>query len=244
MLLVDAGNTNIAFAQIKNGTLKKPSLLPTGNATKKIISKELKPYLKDKILLVSVVPRITEIFKKIHSDIFVVGEDFFVPINCHYRKKQIGQDRLVVAYAALCLYPETRIVIDFGTAITFDFVSKKEGYLGGIILPGLGSTLRVLSSCALLPRSIKFSSEKKLSLNESFIPRNTQESIEIGIKMGFSHMLNSLVKGYKKKLKIPPSSKVIITGGDAKSISTFLKFPYALQENLVIKGLFLLSRNI
>ena len=63
-------------------------------------------------------------------------------------------DRLMGAYAAVRLFSQVRLILDFGTAITLDFVSTKKVYQGGIILPGIGSTQRVLSKCSLLPKKI------------------------------------------------------------------------------------------
>jgi type III pantothenate kinase len=143
---------------------------------------------------------------------------------------------LVGAYAAKTLYPESRIIIDFGTAITFDFLSKRGDYQGGFILPGIGSTLRVLSSCALLPDKIILRKSKTL------IPKDTRESINRGIAEGFSVMLNALVKKYKRILKLSAKDKVVITGGDAKFILPKIEFSYQYEPFLVIKGMVILAK--
>ena len=69
-----------------------------------------------------------------------MGNNLSVPIKNLYDKKNIGMDRLLGAWSATRLYPQTRLILDFGTAITLDFVSPKKVYQGGIILPGIGST--------------------------------------------------------------------------------------------------------
>jgi type III pantothenate kinase len=157
-------------------------------------------------------------------------------MKCFYDKRAVGMDRLVGAYAARILFPHTRLILDFGTAITLDFLSRQGAYRGGIILPGIGSTLGVYARCALLPRYIRFKKTKK------HIPANTRESITKGLQEGFSLMINSLVAKYKGILHIPKASPVIITGGDAALIMPHFDFAYYYEELLVIKGLLALAR--
>ncbi|MEM7817008.1 MAG: type III pantothenate kinase [Candidatus Aenigmatarchaeota archaeon] len=236
MILVDIGNTNIHFAWEENNKIKRSYKLPTALANFRTINSILSKTPKEKILICSVVPKINEIFKKTKRDIYIVGEDIKVPIRTFYNKRQVGVDRLVASFCALKIYPQARIVIDFGTAITFDFLSKKGDYLGGFILPGIGSTFKVFSNCALLPNKIKFKKTK------SFIPKNTRDSINKGIEEGFSLMINSLVKKYKKKLNF--YKKVVITGGDARTIIPKFNFSYIYEPFLIIKGLIFLSKDI
>jgi len=176
------------------------------------------------------VPRVTALFAKIPG-VKIVGKDVKVPIECLYDKKSVGQDRLVAAYAAKKFYPGTRIVVDFGTAITLDFVSIRGEYEGGIILPGIGSTLRVFANCAMLPNSVHFKSSRLR------VPRHTQESINLGMQLGFSSMINSLVLQYKDTLKIPRNTKVVLTGGDGGFLCNHFDFPHIIDKNLIFKGL-------
>ena len=145
-------------------------------------------------------------------------------------------DRLIGAFAARNIYPNARLVIDFGTATTLDFLSKAGNYLGGLILPGIGSTLGVLSSCAMLPKNIKLTASKKV------IPTDTIASITKGITEGFSLMTNSLVKKYRKTLKFKPKETIVLTGGHAAIIKPFLDFPCQNEPLLVLKGLAMLGQ--
>jgi type III pantothenate kinase len=241
MILVDVGNTSLNYAIVNKEKIIKVSQLKTRSINKEKIKRFLNKYPKKNLLICSVVPQITKLFKKFKSKnrkIIVVGEDLKVPIKCLYNPKKIGMDRLVGALAAKKIYPFSRIIIDCGTAITFDFLSKKGDYLGGLILPGIGSTLKAFSCCALLPKKIKLKDTKRI------IPKETEESISKGIKEGFSLMLNSLVKKYKKNLKLSYQEIPIITGGDALLIIPYLDFSYIYQSNLVLKGLYILSKKI
>jgi type III pantothenate kinase len=241
MIIVDIGNTSLNYAIVKKEKIIKISQLKRELINEEKIKAFLNRYPKENFLICSVVPQITKTFKKFESKerkILVAGKDLKVPIKCFYNPKKIGMDRLVGALAAKKLYPFSRIIIDCGTAITFDFLSKRGDYLGGMVLPGIGSTLKAFSCCALLPKKIKLKDTKRI------IPKETDESISKGIKEGFSLMLNSLVKKYKKILKLSYKEIPIITGGDALLIMPYLDFSYLYQPNLVLKGLYILSKNL
>ncbi|MFH1503969.1 MAG: type III pantothenate kinase [Candidatus Omnitrophota bacterium] len=238
MIVIDIGNTNIHFTRVQKEHFRKTSKIPSGKASITSIKKILSKYPNEKILAVSVVPKITKMLKRINKNILIAGENVKIPIKCLYNKKNIGMDRLVGAYAAKIFFPGARLILDFGTAITLDVLSKNGAYQGGFMLPGIGSTLKVFSNCALLPKHVEFKKSKKL------IPQNTSESISKGVEEGFSLMINSLIEKYKKKLKIPAAQKVIITGGDASVILPKLNFPRQYEPNLVIKGLIALTGKI
>ncbi|MEI8350525.1 MAG: type III pantothenate kinase [Candidatus Omnitrophota bacterium] len=235
IVTIDVGNTSIHFAWVKNGRIVRTTLLPTAQSAMKSLEAVLSQDKKNTLYVCSVVPRVTALFRNLHQHVYIVGENLKVPIVSLYNKKHIGMDRLVSAYAARILYPQVRIVIDFGTAITVDFLSRTGVYEGGLILPGIGSTLRVLSSCALLPRRIILRSTQAL------IPRDTPQSINSGITEGFSSMVNVLVKKYKKFLCLKKNTRIVITGGDAQSILSRLDFAYSYEPFLIMKGLILLA---
>ncbi len=238
MIAVDVGNTSIHIAHFKGGRFKKAKKIPTIGLTKASLRRALSSKRNEKILVCSVVPKVTKIFKSLKMSVYVVGQDIKVPIESSYDKRRIGMDRLVGAYAAKELFLGVRLILDFGTAITLDFLSKGNVYQGGIILPGVGSTVEVFSHCALLPNKIKFKKTKKM------IPTTTESSITRGLIEGFSLMINSLAKRYKKKLKIAKNKKVIITGGEAGVIMPGLDFPFKYEPLLVVKGLEILSRSL
>jgi type III pantothenate kinase len=241
MIVVDVGNTSLHFYWVAKNKILRTKQISTQEANESTIFKLISAKAGEVIIVCSVVPDITEIFNRLKKKfskekIFIAGEDLKVPIKCFYNKKHVGMDRIIAAYAAKSIYKEARIVIDFGTAITFDILSKNGDYEGGLILPGIGSTLKVLSSCALLPKTIKL---KKIKV---IIPRDTKESIHKGLEEGFFSMINHLVKKYKKILGLPSRNKIIITGGDARFILPDIKFRYAYEPFLVAKGLIRLDQ--
>jgi len=236
MIAVDVGNTSLNFFSFKRGKIAGKISLPTEGVTKKAIKARLAKFPREPILLCSVVPKVNKLFFGLGQKVYLIGRDIEVPIDCQYNKAEVGSDRLVAAFAAKILFPKVRIVLDFGTAITLDFLSLGGGYQGGIILPGAGSTLSVFSNCALLPKKIRIVKTMKT------IPANTAESISRGLVDGFSTMINGLVKKYRKALKIPPSGVIVITGGEATWVKSSLNFNYCYEPDLVAYGLQILAQ--
>lgn len=237
IVAIDIGNTNVNFAWFNKGRIIETRKIPTKDLSSLKLKKVLSKYKTEKIIACSVVPKVTATLKSLNFGIKIVGKDIKVPLKCFYNKAQVGADRLAAAFAVRKLYPEARLVFDFGTAITLDFLSITGAYQGGIILPGIGSTVQAFSQCALLPSKIKLTTVKAV------IPKNTNESISVGLREGFSAMINSLVKKYKAKLKIPSTSPIILTGGDVLVLAKKLDFSYQYEPFLVLKGLELLARD-
>ena len=167
--------------------------------------------------------------------ITIVGRDLKVPVRNMYRiKSEVGQDRLVNAFAAKALYGTPAVIIDFGTAITFDIISKRGDYLGGLILPGIELSLSSLyRNTALLPKV-------ELQSASSIIGKDTVNSMRGGILFGFGAMCDGLVAQYKKILG--KSTKVIATGGNSPLIRSYAKSIQIVDEDLTLKGLQLISK--
>ena len=165
--------------------------------------------------------------------ITIVGRDLKVPIRNMYRiKSEVGQDRLVNAFAAKVLYGTPAVIIDFGTAITFDIISKRSDYLGGLILPGIELSLSSLyRNTALLPKV-------ELQSASSIIGKDTVNSMRGGILFGFGAMCDGLVAQYKKILG--RSTKVIATGGNSSLMKHYARSIQIVDEDLTIKGLSLI----
>ncbi|MEW5757894.1 MAG: type III pantothenate kinase [Candidatus Omnitrophota bacterium] len=242
-LVIDIGNTTIHFGIFGKDKLIKNFKVETHcNASLQII-KLIKNNFKihpNKIIICSVVPKETIRLKKNLKQIFkinpiIVGRDLVVPIkNLYLKPKQVGQDRLVNAYAGVAFYGSPLIVVDFGTAITFDIISKNKEYLGGMILPGLNMSLEALGQkTALLPKV-------KLTKPKEFIGRDTKQSILSGIVYGFSAMTDNLTE--RIKTKIGKNAKIIATGGNTDLVSKFSNNINVVDKNLTLKGLNLLAQ--
>lgn len=250
LLAVDIGNTTISLGVVQGQRVVRTYLTPTQDVPaqlraglRTILVRVKKEFPKvDRVILCSVVPKILNIVEKavvrhlrIHPD--VVGRDIKVPLKNNYRDpRQVGQDRLVCAYAAQCLYGRPAIIIDFGTAITFDVVSRRGHYEGGIIVPGIRlSAESLFQKTALLPRV------DTLKGPRSLIGKDTQGSILSGIFFGYGAMSCGLIDGISKAIK--GKAKVIVTGGHTRLMRKFLiKKVTKIDKDLVFKGMALLAR--
>lgn len=235
LLAVDIGNTNITFGIFNNKRIIKIFDIPTKDYCLMKLKNNLRGVGIKGVIVSSVVPSMNKILEKDIKYIFdvkpyILGEDARVPIKNLYRfPRQVGQDRLVNAYAAFRLYGGPLIVVDFGTAITFDVVSKRGEYLGGMILPGLGISLDALyQKTALLPKV-------KLKKPREFIGKDTENSILSGLIYGFSELTDGMASRIKKE--IGREAKVIGTGGNIELISGYCRQFDLIEKNLTLKGL-------
>ncbi len=249
LLAIDIGNTTIALGLLRGLKVVKvfrvETQLPRNKMTvqlKRILTglKRKYPSLKTAVIC-SVVPDVLGALKSIvaqelKTKVLVIGQDLHVPLINRYRNpQQVGQDRLVGGYVAMTFYGAPTIIIDFGTAITFDVVSKKREYLGGIIVPGLRlSAESLFHKTALLPK-IKIISPKEL------IGRDTQNSILSGLFYGYGAMCRGLVHLISKKIKGKPT--VVITGGHTALMKKYIAQDIqVVDEDLVLKGVALIYK--
>ncbi|MFH1441512.1 MAG: type III pantothenate kinase [Candidatus Omnitrophota bacterium] len=242
LLAIDIGNTNISLGIFRDKRLLKKNSIATydnnrGRYLKKFF---IQNKIKD-VIICSVVPEITgvvekELIKLLAKRAYILGDNIKVPVKNLYSKPgQVGQDRLVNAYYSIMNYGSPLIVIDFGTAVTFDVISKRKEYIGGMILPGLKISLETLcDKTALLPRV-------KLNKPCEFIGRDTKNSMLSGIVYGFSCLCECLTE--KIKAKIGKNTKIIITGGDVGLIKQYYKKNCIIDPDVAIKGLNLIYLN-
>ena len=240
-LTIDIGNTNISFGIFKGARLIRRFDIPTKGYSITRLKNGLSNTRVDDAIICSVVPKISRAVEKdlaifIGKVPIVLGKHTKVPIKNLYRKPaQLGQDRLVNAYAATMLYGAPIIVVDFGTAITFDVVSKKREYLGGMIIPGLEICLEALSQrAALLP-------EIKLDRPKEFIGRDTKNSILSGIIYGFAGLTDCLITRIRKRTG--KDAVTIGTGGAVDLIRRYCKGIVTIDRDLTLKGLDLIYRH-
>ncbi len=240
LLAVDIGNTNINFGVFEKNKLAGKFMIPTRGYQLKELKKKTGKLEPDEIIISSVVPGACNILGRdlkalFHKAPYVLGKNIAVPVKNLYRyPKQVGQDRLVDAYAGITLYGAPLIVVDFGTAVTFDIISKKKEYLGGMILPGLGISLEGLyENTALLPKI-------KLKKPREFIGRDTEASMLSGAVYGFASLIDGLTE--KIKEKIGRGALVIGTGGDISLVGRYCKRIDKIDEDLTLKGLSLIMR--
>ncbi len=146
---------------------------------------------------------------------------------------EVGADRIVNAVAAFDLYGKSSIVVDFGTAITFDCISAKGEYLGGAIMPGMSISLDALANkTAKLPRiDVSIPPQKAIGAN-------TVDAIKSGLLFGYGAMVDGLIK--KLSAEFTDSPQVIATGGMSELIAAYTESIQTVDPMLTLKGLYLL----
>jgi len=241
-LAIDIGNTTVRCAVISGSKVIPLDVLETKTKEgilfgkiKRVIHKTVKGYSVDEATVCSVVSRVLALFKRagaeLHFPVRVIGKDVAVPmVNKYADPAQVGQDRLVCAYAAWELYGAPSVVVDLGTAITFDVVSSKGEYLGGIIAPGIRLSVETLfNQTALLPK-VKVARPKRV------IGKSTDESILSGIFYGYGEMINGLIKLLKKQVHADPV--IVVTGGYAELMKSYIpEHKCIIDKDLVFKGI-------
>jgi type III pantothenate kinase len=180
---------------------------------------------------VSVVP---ETLKKAINDavkkFILLDHETSLPIeNCYETKETLGKDRLAAVVGGNFLYPNTNLlVVDAGTAITYDIMDKQGQYLGGNISAGLQMRFKALNY---------FTNQLPLLDPVDHIPlfgRNTKEAILVGVQNGLLFEVDSTIEHYRGPY---PGLKVLLTGGDAKFFENKLKSIIFVVSNLVMIGL-------
>jgi type III pantothenate kinase len=233
-LLVDISNsfTKLAFASITR--LSAPVRIATIELSIGLIAGLLRRQKVRKIIVSSVVPeKNPAIFKAARKvDIIWLDSTLKLGLTIDYPKpKSIGADRLANAVAVTELYGFPAIVVDFGTAVTFDIVSAQRKYIGGVIAPGLEAmTNFVYQRTALLP---------KISLKEprSAIGKSTIEAMLSGAVIGYRGLVREILAQIRAEQFPRKKCYVVATGGYARLIARQLPEIGAIRPHLTLEGL-------
>jgi type III pantothenate kinase len=143
--------------------------------------------------------------------------------------KEVGADRIVNAVAAYNKYKQAAIIIDFGTATTFDYVSPKGEYMGGCIAPGIMISIEALfERAAKLPRV-------EISKPKSVITKDTVSAMQAGIIFGYAGLIDGIVERMKAEIKT--NTMVIATGGLARVVAAETKCIDKIEDMLTLEGL-------
>lgn len=245
LFTVDIGNTNIVFGIFKDreiinhwriGTDKDKTSDEYGVLFRNLL--EINGIDLESItgaVVSCVVPTLLEVILRtlrfyFKVDPIVVGPGIKtgMPILYH-NPKEVGADRIVNAIAAFEEYKCSVVIVDFGTATTFDCVSDKGEYLGGSIATG------VLVSAEALFRSASMLPKVEIVAPKTVIGRNTVHSIQSGIVFGYAGLVDGIVERIKKEMGTRP--RVIATGGLASLISSESNTIEIIDEFLSLKGL-------
>jgi type III pantothenate kinase len=188
------------------------------------------------VCISSVVPELTLTYKRmidkyLNLEPLLIDSDLDLGMKVLYQDPySVGADRLCNAVAAKEKYGSPLIILDFGTATTFDCINEEGDYLGGVICPGIESAASVLhQKAAKLPKI-------ELMFPPQIIGRNTVESMQSGIMFGSVKLIEGLLKEIKEQLG--QNTKVIATGGLAQYISKRVPLIDQVEINLILEGIY------
>jgi type III pantothenate kinase len=187
------------------------------------------------MIISSVVPPVLEMLQGMAKKYFyvkplIVGPEIKTGMPISYdNPAEVGADRIVNSVAAYERYKRSMIVVDFGTATTFDYVSPKGEYMGGVIAPGIG-----ISAEALFQKTSKLPRVEILKPKQ-IIGKNTTHSMQSGIFFGYVGLVDEIVRRMKREVKSNP--KVIATGGLAGLIAGESGTIEEVDEFLTLEGL-------
>jgi len=255
LLAIDAGNTNLVFALVDGGEIRarwRIATDPRRTADQYAVwlhqLLELEGYSKsdvDSVIIGTVVPRALhnlEVLasKYFHVEPLIAGQGKAAwPMSLDVDEPQnVGADRALNVIAAHAKHPGDLVIIDFGTATTFDVVDGSGAYKGGIIAPGINLSIDALvSAAAMLPRVAIEAPE-----DDSVIGRTTESQMIIGIYWGYVAMVEGLTERLKRE--IGREVTVVATGGLASLFDKHTQAFDAIEPDLTIQGLSLLHNMV
>lgn len=233
-LLVDNSNTRTKFALGSQDGVNAcwHEVMPTAAITEDNLAKQLAGVHWDAVVLASVVPEKKAILasffgERCHS----VSAQSPLPLAIHYPKPtEIGADRLANAAGAMRRLEHAAIVLDFGTALTFDVIDGEPlAYSGGVIAPGLSSMTEGLARrTALLPHLA-------LSKPSYYLGKSTHEAMLAGAFFGYRGLVKEILQGLRAEMVCAP--KLYATGGDAALLTDGLQEVITLAPQLTLEGL-------
>ena len=239
-LILDIGNSTITSAFFKAGKVIDISTIAHNNNTAEVPYKFVRTvdlilgYNVEKIIIASVAPELTELFSKnITSNTAVkthiITHDSYPNLKSKYENiHELGIDRLCNVAYAIDKFKNSVIIIDIGSALTFEIIGAEGYFEGGMILPGINLSSKALElNTSLLPKIEK----KEIDF---LIGKNTVECISSGIINGLASTCESFIEKIEKELKT--KMKVILTGGDASLIGSKMTKEYEIVENTVLLG--------
>jgi len=245
LLLFDIGNTNTHIGLADSRRLLRQADIPTtawrSGKAKALLRKFVGRSKLEGAALCSVVPKATPLVRRAlksewQIECLELTAKTTLGIGIKYpRPETIGADRLANAVAVRHQFGAPSVVVDFGTAVTFDIVDRAGDYVGGIIAPGLAAMTSYLhEKTALLP---------KIEIREikSSIGKSTEEAMLIGAVHGYRGLVRQLLRELKTELQAK-RLPVVATGGYAKLISAGLLEITAVEPLLTLEGLRLVWR--
>lgn len=241
LLTADIGNTNITLGLFNNDKYVNEFRLASdrdlsGEEYEILLKSLFKDYKIDGCVIASVVEELNIKFKRAVDNVFgiksvFVASDITLGVNvCTDNPREVGADRLANAVAASVLYKGAVIVIDFGTATSFDIINSKHDFLGGVIAPGINTQMKCLkNSTSKLPKI-------DVSISQNAIGHNTTDAILSGVIRGTACMVDGLVAQCEAELG--EKATIVATGGYCGLIANYLTRPFdCVNPILTLEGL-------
>ncbi|MDQ2868459.1 MAG: type III pantothenate kinase [Verrucomicrobiota bacterium] len=238
-LLIDVSNSFTKLAFATRARVGRSERIPTRELTAERVGKFLRKGKPRAVVACSVVPKKNREIERAAKDAEMIWLTPRAKLNVRIeypRPKTIGADRLANAVAVSALYGTPAIVIDFGTAVTFDIVSADGAYVGGVIAPGLEAMTNFLyDRTALLPR---------ISLKEPHraLGKTTHAAMLVGAIYGYRGLVREILRRIVKEEFARRKVHVVATGGYAKLIARAMPEVGEVRENLTLEGLRLVGR--
>ena len=234
-LLIDVSNSYAKLAFASREQVFNPARIPTAELSGSMIAKFLRRRQVKKLVVSSVVPaKNSAISKAAHKETQVLWLDWKLKLGVtidYPKPRSIGADRLANAAAVVELYGSPAIVVDFGTAVTFDVVSERRSYIGGVIAPGLEAMTNFLyQRTALLPR---------VSLKEPHcaVGKSTVEAMRSGAVFGYRGLVREILAQIRAERFSRKEVAIVATGGYARLIASQLAEVAVIHPHLTLEGL-------
>lgn len=245
ILVMDVGNTNVVLGIYRGKELLHHWRLSTNRSAtvdeygmsiyNLFQYAQIRLQQIEGVIISSVVPPLMRTLEQlcrqyIGKTPLIVGPGIKTGLNIRYENpREVGADRIVNSVAAIEKYGSPLIVVDFGTATTFDYIDEGGNYLGGAIVPGIGiSTEALYQRAAKLPRI-------ELVKPRSVIGRNPVTSMQAGIIYGYAGQVDGIVRRIRSEFGVDP--RVIATGGLADLIASESEAIHEVDPLLTLEGL-------
>ena len=238
-LLIDVSNSFTKLAFASRSRIERASKIATPSLNARRIASILRRRDARTVVVSSVVPKKSREIKRAARGRKIIWLTAKTRLNVRIdypKPRSIGADRLANAVAVAELYGSPAIVIDFGTAVTFDIVAPGNAYIGGVIAPGLEAMTNFLyDRTALLPR---------ISLREprSAIGKSTNQAMLAGAIFGYRGLVREILERIIAEKSWSGQVRIVATGGYAKLIASKLPEVDIVHENLTLEGLRLVGR--
>ncbi len=235
-LLIDVGNGRTKLGLASREAVLDRRELPTRGLTAAALKKAAKGWAFSRAVSCSVVPKAGPALRRAFGrSLIELRHTTPMGIGIRYpRPESIGADRLANAAALSAMFARRGrpgIVIDFGTAVTFDLLSADHCYIGGVIAPGLRLMTDYLHDrTALLPKV-------RLREPDAAIGQTTEAAILAGAAIGYRGMVSGILAALRKELPGGKNAVVVATGGDAEWITSGMSEKIAVEPDLTLHGL-------